>query len=92
MRDHHPWIIPLQFGFETPDPVDRIFRGVADEKLRCLGIATKALAAVLNQMSRAIPPDIALRLAFEIINGMAKTAPMTKKAMAAAQKKTSLTK
>lgn len=35
-------------------------------------------------MAGVIQPDVALRLAFEIINGMAKTVPMTKAAMRAA--------
>lgn len=86
LRHNHPTIIPLQFAFETRDKVDRILRSVAADKQRCLTISIKALAALLNQMKKAIEPDVALRLAFEIINGMAKTAPMTAKAMAAARK------
>ncbi len=84
IRAHHPWISPLQFAFETRDKVDAILESVAADKRRCLEISTKVLAALLNRMAGAIPPDIALRLAFEIVNGMAKTAPMTKAAMRAA--------
>jgi hypothetical protein len=83
----HPGIVPLQFAIETRDAVDAILRPAAADKPRCLALATKALAAVMNQMTSAIQPEVALRLAFEIANGMAKTAPMTKKAMAAVRKK-----
>lgn len=83
---HHPVIIPLQFAFETREKVDAIFKPIAQDKMRCLRIAVGALADLLNQMAGAIPADVALRLAFEIINGMAKTAPMTRKAFLAAQK------
>lgn len=81
---YQPSLVPLRFGFETRDAVDAILTAAAAEKARGLAIATQALGSVLNQMTRAIPPDTALRLAFEIVNGMAKTAPMTKKALAAA--------
>jgi hypothetical protein len=80
-----PTIIPLQFAFETRDNVDMILRPIAADKTRCLITATKALVALLNQMTGAIEPDVALRLAFEITNGMAKTAPMTKTAFKKAQ-------
>lgn len=83
---NHPTIVPLQFAFETRHKVDAILRPVAADKMRCLTLSTKALASLLSHMSKAIEPDVALRLAFEIINGMAKTAPMTAKALAAAQK------
>jgi hypothetical protein len=83
---NHPSIVPLQFGFETRDKVDAILHSIASDKPRCLVIASNALAALLNRMIGTIAPDVALRLAFEITNGMAKTAPMTKKAFAAAQK------
>jgi hypothetical protein len=77
---NHPAIIPLQFAFETREKVDSILRPIVADKLRGLGVATKSLASLLNQMTKAIEPDVALRLAFEIVNGMAKTAPMTAKA------------
>jgi hypothetical protein len=83
---NHPWIVPLQFAFETRDKVDAIFRTIEGDKIKCLEIATKALAALLNQMAGAIEPDVALRLALEITNGMAKTAPMTKKALLTAKR------
>ncbi len=85
LAQNHPMLIPLQFGFETRDKVDAILLPLASDRKRCLEVATKVLVALLNQMAGAIEPDVALRLAFEICNGMAKTAPMTKKAMLVAQ-------
>lgn len=85
LRRNHPTIVPLQFAFETRDKIGVVLRPTAADKMRRLAIATKALAALLNQMVGAIESDVALRLAFEITNGMAKTAPMTTKALAAAQ-------
>lgn len=83
---NHPTIIPLQFAFETRANVDLILTPIAADKMLCVAVATKALAALLNQMIGAIEPDVALRLAFEIINGIAKTAPMTAKALDGARK------
>ena len=78
--NHQPWIIPLQFGYDTRDEIDSILKPVEADKIRCLRIAVGALVDLLNQMAGAIDPALALLLAFEICNGMAKTAPMTKKA------------
>jgi len=86
LKDNQPWIIPLQFAYETRDKVDAIFHGIKDDRMRCLRLSTQALGDLLNQVSGAIAPEVALRLAFEITNGMAKTAPMTKKAFLMLQK------
>lgn len=85
-EENHPSILPLKFGFETRPRVDAILAPASQDKARCLRVAVSAMADLLNRMGGAIKPDLALRLAFEIINGMAKTAPMTEKAMRAAQK------
>jgi hypothetical protein len=77
-----PFVLPLQVGFETRDKVDEIFREILSDKMRCLRVATEALADLLNKVSGVIDPALALLLSIETINGMAKTAPMTKKAMA----------
>jgi hypothetical protein len=78
---HHPTILPLQFAYETRSKVDSILAPVATEKERCLRIAVLALADILNHMSGAMPPAVAILLALELTNGMAKTAPMTDRAM-----------
>jgi hypothetical protein len=84
---NHPTVVPLQFAYETRDKVDAILHSLIADKMRCLTITTKTLAALLNLMVGAIEPEVALRLAFEITNGMAKTAPMTKTAFKKAQAK-----
>ena len=83
--DNYPLILPLQFGYETRPQVDAILKPITADKRRCLHIAVAALAELLNKVAGAIAPEIALRLAVEITNGMAKTTPMTDKAMRAAQ-------
>lgn len=80
IRVHHPLLIPLQFAYETRARVDRIFEPIKDDKLRCLNVSVAALAALLNMIGRTLSADVGLRLAFEITNGMAKTAPMSEAA------------
>ena len=84
-KDHEPFILPLRVGFETRGIVDSILESVGGDKARCLSIATQSLAAILTQVAGAIDHKLVLTLALETINGMAKTAPMTEKAMKAAQ-------
>jgi hypothetical protein len=80
-NDHFPFILPLQIGYETRARVDDILAPVRDDKARCLRIATESLAEILTQVASAIDHKLALTLALETINGMAKTAPMTERAM-----------
>jgi hypothetical protein len=77
-----PRLLPLRAGFETRDQVDNIFIPIKEDKQRCLRIATESLAELLNMVSKAINPRIALTLTIETINGMAKTASMTAQALA----------
>lgn len=82
---NRPRILPLRFAYETRADVDDILRPVAADKPRCLRIAVGALADLLHQVAGVLAPGVGLTLAFEVINGMAKTAPMTEKALRAAQ-------
>lgn len=61
--------------------MDDILAPARDDKLRCLRIATEALAEILAEVASAIDHKVALTIAIETINGMAKTAPMTERAM-----------
>ena len=79
--DHLPFIPPLRVGYETRARVDDILAPVLDDKARCLRIATEALADILAMVASAIDHKLALTIAIETINGMAKTAPMTERAM-----------
>lgn len=83
-KDHEPFILPLRVGYETRGIVDQILTPVLEDKARCVAIATLGLAAILQQVAGAIDHKLVLTLALETVNGMAKTAPMTEKAMKAA--------
>ncbi|SRR6266403_169485 len=48
---------------------------------RCLRAATLALAEALKAVSQSINHKVAILLALETVNGMAKTAPMTDEAL-----------
>ena len=85
-EDHQPFVLPLQIGFESRDFVDNILHEAKGDKRVCLTIATRSLADILNMVAGTLDPKTALTLALETVNGMAKTAPMTKAAMAQAQK------
>ncbi len=87
-KDHLPFIPPLQIGYETRARVDEFFAPVLDDKSRCLRIATEALAEILAMVASAIDHKLALAIAIETINGMAKTAPMTQRAMQQVKEKT----
>lgn len=87
-KDHEPLVMPLRVGYETRSIVDNILGPVLGDKVHCLGIATQSLAVILTQVAGAIDHRLALRLAMETVNGMAKTASMTEKAMRAAGEST----
>ena len=84
-EDHLPFIPPLRIGYETRSRVDDILAPVIEDKARCMRIATEALAEILAMVASAIDRKVALKIAIETINGMAKTAPMTERAMQQAQ-------
>ncbi len=80
-QDHFPIIFPLQIAYDTRAGVDDILSPVRDDKARCLRIAIESLAEILTEVASVIDHKLALTLAVETINGMAKTAPMTERAM-----------
>ncbi len=84
-EDHLPFIPPLRVGYETRGRVDDILAPAREDKARCLRIATEALAEILAMVASAIDHKLALTIAIDTINGMAKTAPMTERAMKQAQ-------
>ena len=86
-ENHFPFIRPLQISYETRTRVDDILAPVRHDKARCLRIATESLAEILTEVASAIDHMLALTLAVETINCMAKTAPMTERAMRQAQQK-----
>ena len=86
--DNQPFVMPLQVTYETRPVVDRIFQTLNTPQQR-LRASVMALAEALIAVREAIDKRIVLTLALEVINGMAKTAPMTAEAMATAIKKQS---
>jgi hypothetical protein len=85
-KEHLPFIPPLRIGYESRDEVDRMLRDVGADKMRCVKIATICLAEFLKLVEGTMPHKVALTLAMETVNGMAKTAPMTRKAMEKVQR------
>jgi hypothetical protein len=80
-KEHLPFVPPLQVGYETRAKVDELFAPIRDDKARCLKIAAEALAEILAMVASAIDHKLALLIAIETVNGIAKTAPMTERAM-----------
>jgi len=80
-KDNQPFVLPLQVGYNSRAFVDNLFSSISHDKLRCLRISAEALGDLLNLTAKVFDPTIALRLAVEIINGMSKTAPMTREAL-----------
>jgi len=83
--ENAPSILPLRFAYETRSTVDSLFKPLTNPQDR-LHASVLALAETLIAVRQVIDRRTALLLALEIINGMAKTAPMTDDAMKAAKK------
>jgi hypothetical protein len=82
--DNAPSVLPIQVAFELRPAVDAAVEaaGVArDQRHRPCALA---LAHALREVQGAIDPEIGLRLALEVVFGMAKMAPMSKRAFEAA--------
>jgi hypothetical protein len=80
-----PSVLPLQVAYETRSAVDSAFKSLVGSQKLHAGVLT--LCGVLIAVKNAIDRKIALVLALETVNGMAKTAPMTDEATAAARQK-----
>lgn len=81
-----PGILPLRVAYETRALVDASFKPLASAEDR-LKASVIALAESLVAVRQVIDRKIALLLALQTVNGMAKTAPMTGTAMKAVQRK-----
>jgi len=75
--DNKPSLLPIQVGYESRKYVEENINLENDEKT--LRIAINAICRVLIEAKMALDSSIALKLTFETINGMSKTAPMTDK-------------
>ncbi len=78
--ENRPTLVPLKFGYETRHQVDEILNPLKVKK-EALRVSVLALSEILKMVRGAIDPKVALLLTLEILNGMAKTAPMTERAM-----------
>jgi hypothetical protein len=76
-QDNRPFLQPLRAAYETRAGVDEILTPFRNEPTTSLKVVTHALAKVLITVRQAIQPSVALLLALETVNGMAKTTPVT---------------
>lgn len=83
---HFPHTIPLQVGFESRPHVQAVFAPISSDSQMRLKVSAHALAKILNMVASVIDHKVAVTIALETINGMAKTAPMTPAAFNAVQK------
>jgi hypothetical protein len=75
-REAWPRLLPLRVAFDTRAQIDAALQPIKGDKERGVRVCTRALAQLLNDAGGAVDPRMALTLALETINGMAKTAPM----------------
>ncbi len=73
--------MPLRAAYETRPIVDKIFAPLGDNQQQKFHAATFTLAETLCKTRDVLNRKIAITLALETVNGMAKTAPMTDAAM-----------
>jgi hypothetical protein len=80
-QEHWPDKLALRVAFDTRPRINAALGALSEKKLRSLRICTLALTYMLKELGNNIDPKIALTLTLETVNGMAKTAPMTDKAI-----------
>ena len=81
-KDNHPFIMPLRASCEMRPTVEKVLAPLGDDKRQKLHATTLALAEALCKTRDVLNRRVAITLALETVNGMAKTAPMTDAAMA----------
>jgi hypothetical protein len=80
-QDHHPAVPPLRIAHECRPIVDRSLAPLGDDTGKRLRATTAVLARALCETRNVLVRHIALSLAIETVNGMAKTVPMTEAAL-----------
>lgn len=78
--EHMPSIVPLITGYQTRNRIDYILQQIPN-KIDKLSTCIHALIELLVMLKDTIDQRTLLLIAFETIYGMARTAPMTGKAM-----------
>lgn len=79
--DNNPFIMPLRAAYEARPLVDQAFAALKDNRVQRLNASVITLVEALCKTRDVLPRKVAVTLAFETVNGMAKTAPMTDAAM-----------
>jgi hypothetical protein len=80
-RTQWPQKLPLRVTFDTRAHIDAAVGADSGKKLHALRMTTLALTTLMKELRAHIDPNVSLIVALETINGMAKTAPMTDKAI-----------
>lgn len=75
-----PSVLPIRVAFELRPAVDAAVATLNLEPSRRHVPCTYALAEALTQVQAAIDPAVAIRLALEVVFGMAKMVPMSQRA------------
>ena len=78
-----PEKLPLRVAFDTRQKIDAAVQSISSNKARILQVCTLAMVMMLKEerLSEPLEPAVALTLTFETINGIAKTVPMSNKAI-----------
>ena len=81
-KENYPFAQPLRMAYVLRAIVDSSLAPLSDDRAARLKSITATLARGLCETRGVLAPKIATTLAFETLNGMAKTAPMTDAALA----------
>ena len=76
-EENKPVLLPLRVAYETRPSMDKLLGAPERDATARLRIAALAVGESLVAAAQAIDRKVALLLALETVNGMAKTAPMT---------------
>jgi len=78
-----PEKLPLRVAFDTRKKIDAAVQSISPNKARILQVCTLAMVMMFKEerLSDQLDPAVALTLTFETINGIAKTVPMSNKAI-----------
>lgn len=85
-EQNHPFVLPLRVAYETRPLVDQILAPLSSSEER-LRASVVALAESLVAVRQVLDNKVAILLALQTVNGMAKTAPMTDDAIRTIQEK-----
>ena len=80
--DHAPMVAPIRLAFELRPAVETACSAASVKAGQRHQPCALALASGLGQVREAIDPQVALKLSLEVVFGMAKMAPMSRRAFA----------